>query len=311
MIMLWGFFAIGRNVLRPYLSDDAGATGGAVSPAPEAAIAANNDETAEVADFEPTRQASDVDDIDGKGEQSDSEIEPAERVDTLDEIEAAVDASEETSELPEDVVVDETDEADEADEQEEEAGEEEEADEPDDSPSVTELEAQISKLRRQSARRRVERNAAREQLSAANIRIAELEQTGEARIAELEQKLQAAQAGPDPARAAEDRAAIAELRALRAELAGESGISVATLRAIDALSRAKDESTLREALTQLHGSLGATWSAPSLAPNPTPPDKPTQPLTLRDQIAEAEQSGTLKERLALKAKQLSELQRPT
>jgi hypothetical protein len=163
--------------------------------------------------------------------------------------------------------------------------------------SAAELEQEIAKLRRQSARRRIERNRARDEVATLRARVGELEQAATAA---------AAAAQPDPAKEANERAAVAELRALRSEVAGDLGVSVSVIKAAESVARASDESSLREALAALQGAIGAAAGrqAPDAA-NPTPPEQPSQPASLRDQIKQAEQEGTVAQRIALKTRMLA------
>jgi len=163
--------------------------------------------------------------------------------------------------------------------------------------SAAELEQEIAKLRRQSARRRIERNRARDEVATLRARVGELEQAATA---------VAAAAQPDPAKEANERAAAAELRALRSEVAGDLGIGVSVIKAAESVARASDESSLREALAALQGAIGAAAGRQaSDAANPTPPEQPSQPASLRDQIKQAEQEGTVAQRIALKTRMLA------
>src|SRR5262245_15870700 len=172
----------------------------------------------------------------------------------------------------------------------------EEDDETDIEPlSVAELEQEIAKLRRQAARRRVERNRAREEAMTLRARVSELEQAATAA---------AAASQPDPAKEANDRAAVAERRALLVEVAGEVGISVGLLKTFEAVGAAADADALRAALGALSTAIGSAAGRQIQESNPTPPAQPSQPLSLRDQIREAEQKGTVAQRVALKTGQL-------
>jgi hypothetical protein len=192
-----------------------------------------------------------------------------------------------------------------------ESGEDDEHDNEDTEPlSVAELESEIAKLRRQSARRRIERNKARDELTTLKARVGELEQ------ATLRQAQDAATAAtqaaePNPAqeandalRHAQDAAAAAELRALRSVVAGDLGVPLSVIKAAESVARAVDESALREALATLQGAIGAAAGRQAQSANPTPPEQPSQPPSLREQIKQAEQEGTVKQQLALKTQQL-------
>jgi hypothetical protein len=127
-------------------------------------------------------------------------------------------------------------------------------------------------------------------------------------VGELESAATAAAAAnqPDPAQAANERAAAAELRALRSEVAGDLGVLVGVIKAAESVARALDELSLRESLTALQGAIGAAAGRQaSDATNPTPPEQPSQPLSLREQIKQAEEQGTVKQRLALKTQMLA------
>ena len=185
-----------------------------------------------------------------------------------------------------------------------ESGEDDEHDNEDTEPlSVAELESEIAKLRRQSARRRIERNKARDEVATLKARVGELEQA--AAVVATENQPDPAQEANDALRQAQDAAAAAELRALRSEVAGDLGVPLSVIKAAESVARAVDEAVLREALAALQGVIGAAAGRQALdATNPTPPSLPSQPPSLREQIKQAEQEGTVKQRLALKTQQL-------
>ena len=178
-----------------------------------------------------------------------------------------------------------------------EGGEDDEHDNEDTEPlSVAELEQEIAKLRRQSARRRIERNRARDEIATLRARVGDLESQAQAT---------AAAAQPDPAKEANERAAAAELRALRSEVAQDLGVPLGVIKAAESVARAVDEAALREAVAVLQGAIGSAAGRQPESSNPTPPEQPTQPLTLREQIKQAEEEGTVKQRLALKTRMLN------
>jgi hypothetical protein len=169
--------------------------------------------------------------------------------------------------------------------------------------SAAELEQEIAKLRRQSARRRIERNKARDEVTTLKARVGELEQA--AAVVATENQPDPAKEANDALRQAQDAAAAAELRALRSEVAGDLGVPLGVIKAAESVARAVDEAALREALAVLQGAIGSAAGRQPESSNPTPPEQPTQPLTLREQIKQAEEEGTVKQRLALKTRMLS------
>lgn len=153
--------------------------------------------------------------------------------------------------------------------------------------TVAEWQAEAGKARKQAAKFRTERNTAREQLATAQARIAELESSAS----------QPAQA--DPAQEAETRAQAAERRALIAEQAAEAGVPAALLKAFGELTAAADEAAIAGALGKLKAFL-----APASAGGHRPPTELGAPLSLDQQIADAEKRGDNAAVFRLKAQKL-------
>lgn len=159
-------------------------------------------------------------------------------------------------------------------------------DDDDDSDSETEpeltteqLNRELERARRQSATRRVQLREAREQLTAAQARIAELE----------------ASAPPAPPDDTAARIAAAERRAAIAEAAASANVPMAALQAFRALEAAEADA-IPAALEALRGYLG---SGPVGGHKP-PVDVGSTP-TLDQQIADAEAKGDYKTSMRLKA----------
>jgi hypothetical protein len=157
-----------------------------------------------------------------------------------------------------------------------------EAAEDDADPELTpdELRGELDRARRQSARYRTERNAAR------------------TRIAELEGQVAQQQAPPtaDPAQAAEARATAAERRAQIAEAAAEAGVPAGLLTAQRELAAAETPEAISAALGKIK-----TFLAPASAGAHRPPADSSTAPTLQQQIADAEARRDVKASLRLKA----------
>lgn len=163
-------------------------------------------------------------------------------------------------------------------------------DTPDPAETLTpaELRAAAERARRQAARYRTQLRSTEEALAAAQTR-----------ARELEQQL-ATPPAPDPAQAAEARAQAAERRALIAEVAAATGVPAPLLAAFRELQGASDEAAVAAALSSIREHL-----APASAGGHRPPGEPSQPLTLDQQIADAERAGNTTLSLRLKAQKLA------
>jgi hypothetical protein len=162
--------------------------------------------------------------------------------------------------------------------------------------TAVEYEAEIKSLRKESARRRTQRNAAQ-------ARVTELE----AEIASL----RAQAAPPDPAAEATARAVTAERQVARLEIAGELGVSPALMKAAEAFASATDPEAIRAALTELHSQVATAQAAqtPPPPPNPAPPGGPARVQSLDEQIKAAEDAGDWRKSLALKNQKAQQLKK--
>ncbi len=140
--------------------------------------------------------------------------------------------------------------------------------------------AEIQRLRGESARRRTERNDAR------------------ARLTELEQQTTEAQ----------QTAQQTAHRLARLEAAAKAGVSLEQLDAAEQLAAATSAEDITAAQERL--ARASTTQPTSTARNPTPPREPTQPPSREEQIRAAEDGGNYREAMRLKAQEMANQQEP-